>query len=213
LRFLDRAAVAPPACLSKHAAARAAWRDLATDPADYASLCDRLDSLQGGRCAYCDDLLSEARNKRHVDHFVQRRNEPQQTFTWSNLFRSCTQTQHCAKAKDATKTHYAQGDLLKPDVDDAHRFLRFGVDGTVYPRSGLPTTDAHKASETIRVFALDCKRLQGIRAMHLKPLRAELEEIERAGLPDADVQVLFADLLQQWKHGRFESAVRDLLGD
>lgn len=91
---------------------------------------------------------------RHIEHFRQRRSYPQGTFDWSNLFGSCDRAGTCGKAKDQCPA-YSPEILIKPDIDDPDAFLVFAPGGTVKPRVGLSAGDHLRASETIRILALD----------------------------------------------------------
>ncbi|WP_412071382.1 retron system putative HNH endonuclease [Pseudomonas sp. FEN] len=108
--------------------------------------------MQGPRCAYCEGPMVEG--NRHIEHFRQRRSYPQGTFDWSNLFGSCDRAGTCGKAKDHCGA-YPPEILIKPDIEDPDAFLVFTPSGTVEPRAGLSAGDHLRASETIRILALD----------------------------------------------------------
>lgn len=91
---------------------------------------------------------------RHIEHFRQRRIHPQGTFDWSNLFGSCNRAGTCGTAKDQCAA-YPPETLIKPDIEDPEVFLVFTPGGAVKPRTGLNRGDHLRASETIRILALD----------------------------------------------------------
>lgn len=214
MRLLDRAAVTPPACLQNYRHGRDPWSALATNHDDYAEVCRRLDEMQGPRCAYCEsDLLRES-GRPHVEHFVQRGRRPELTFEWSNLFRSCSHPEHCGKFKDSGAGAYAPQDLLKPDTDDGRVFLRFYSDGAVRPREGLDGASLRRASETIRVLALDCGRLRGMRRSHLDVIVQELDRVaEVAGeLSEEELTEELERIEAAYRDVPYRSAIKDLLG-
>ena len=212
MRFLDRTAVAAPACLGRYHHGRDRWSDLATTEADYQEVRDRLDELQRLRCAYCESDLSRESTRPHVEHFERRSRARQKTFDWGNLFRSCTHPEQCGKFKDERAGAFVVGDILKPDQDDPRRYLFFATDGKVHPRTGLSPAERHRADETIRVFALNCGRLRGCRRVKLKPIVAELLMATDAGFPDEDVVAYIRLVAADHENDAYSSAIRDALG-
>lgn len=211
MRLLDRAAVAPPACLRNYRHGRDKWSALATNSEDYAEVCRCLEQMQGPRCAYCEsDLLRES-GRPHVEHFVQRGRRPELTFEWSNLFRSCTHPEHCGKFKDHEAGTYAPQDVVKPDTDDGHAFLRFYANGTVRPREGLSSWELRRASETIRVLALDCGRLRGMRRSYLDLIVQELARVLDAELSEEELTEKVGEIESAYRDLPYTSAIQDLL--
>jgi uncharacterized protein (TIGR02646 family) len=113
---------------------------------------DKLDAMQGQRCAYCEAALFDG--DRHIEHFRQRSRYPQGTYDWDNLFGSCNRHNTCGKHKDQCGP-YQYTDLIKPDREDPQAFLVFSPDGSVHPRAHLNALDRHRATETIRIFNLN----------------------------------------------------------
>lgn len=211
MRLLNRAAVAPPACLGKYQPGRDQWSALATNEVDYAEVCRCLENLQGPRCAYCEsDLLRES-GRPHVEHFVQRKRRPELSFEWPNLFRSCSHPEHCGKFKDLRAGEYSATDLLKPDLDDGHAFLRFYADGTVRPRQGLSEPELGRAAETIRVLALDCGRLRGLRKSHLATIVHEANRAFEEAVSDEDLAERIEAIAFAYHDYPYFSAVLDVL--
>ncbi len=212
MKRLDRSTAAAPPCLTRYRHGRDEWSALATTRADYDEVVNRLEALQGKRCAYCESDLSRESGRPHVEHFRQRARAPELTFVWGNLFRSCTHAGHCGKHKDAVASSYLPGDLIKPDEDEPRRFLKFLSDGSVEPRVELPPLEGQRASETIRVFALDCARLRGARRAHLAGPWTVIQQAMAAGFSDGDFEAFLRSEATSWSGSPFSSAILDVFG-
>lgn len=122
-----------------------------------------LHAMQGNLCAYCEaDIFGSnpalKKKPRRIEHFASRENCPEHTYSWENLFGSCTRIASCDKYKDRVGAEpYDWKDLIKPDVDDPDQFLLFVADGSIIPRPDLSPADQHRAKETLRVFNLDAE--------------------------------------------------------
>ena len=121
-------------------------------PQERAQIWDKLNAMQGHRCAYCEVAIFEG--KRHIEHFRQRSRYPQGTFDWNNLFGSCDRDGVCGRYKDECGI-YPHMNLIKPDVDDPDEFLVFDPQGGIHPKAGLTADMLHRAKETIRILNLD----------------------------------------------------------
>lgn len=143
---------AAPACLDRYQHGRDNWGDLSGK--DKAEIWQKLEAMQGKRCAYCEIAIIEGH--RHIEHFIQKGRDPRVTFQWSNIFGSCNRNESCGRHKDSCGTYNA-ADLLKTDVDDSDDFLVFVSDGTIVPRVGLDAAQRRRAKETLRVFNLDAQ--------------------------------------------------------
>lgn len=139
-----------PACLSRYRHGANNWNDLTAD--DKKELWQKLDDMQGQRCAYCEGELRA--DKRHIEHFRQKGRDPKVTFLWSNLFGSCNRFENCGKYKDGLPP-YNPADLIKPDDEDPEHFFVFVSDGSVAVRAGLTAAETRRANETIRIFNLN----------------------------------------------------------
>jgi uncharacterized protein (TIGR02646 family) len=212
MRFLDRKGVDAPACLSQYQHGQHDWSALATNSTHYQDVCTALEALQGERCAYCECDLSKESVNPHVEHFFQRSRFPGQTFSWGNLFRSCTHRDRCGKLKDENAGNYEDAHLIKPDVTDPHGLLHFATDGRVRARLGLSDGDRRRATETIRVFGLDCGSLRGTRRQYLKAVISEREQAEAAGFSDAELSAYLQLVAQDYAGQPFSSALLDALG-
>lgn len=197
MRRLDRPPEAP-LCLKRYRYGRDSWGSTTYEHRQ--SIWGWLEHMQGKRCAYCEGPTSE--HNRHIEHFRQRRCYPQGTFDWSNLFGSCNRAGTCGKAKDQCATYLPEV-LIKPDIEDPDMFLVFTAGGAVRPRAGLSAGDHLRATETIRILALDGAlnqirrtELSGyIQTMEVFAMYAEecpdeagwIEELEREVLSTADL--------------------------
>lgn len=189
MHWLDRSSVPTPACLTGYDYRTHTWSDLdagckrqvrlalqriqgqqiATDDAD-----DNAEFIVGLRCAYCEGPI---RHGGHLEHFRRKNRShpngyPALTFSWENLFLACDSQEHCGHYKDRPGADpYDADDLIKPDIHNPDDFLYFHSTGQIMVRNTRPgMTDAEKqrASETIRVFNLDCGTLRGARHRVLK---------------------------------------------
>ena len=205
MRKLDRDKV-PPACLVRHKHGVHPWSSLT--PEEKTEIWAKLDSMQHERCAYCEADLSKAR---HIEHFRQRRNYPQGTFEWSNLFGSCDRADSCGRHKDRCGA-YNHVELIKPDIEDPEHFLVFTATGTVHARANLSDASRRKAEETIRVMNLNGTLKQIRRTL----LRRYLETAETfaamaAELGDAAVLPYLQEELRSTSSQPYATAIRHLL--
>lgn len=142
----------PPLGLRRYRHGQDTWNATCPTQDERQDIWRSLNLMQGSRCAYCEGPIGE--ENRHIEHFRQRRSYPQGTFDWSNLFGSCNRSGTCGKAKDQCGT-YPPEVLIKPDIEDPDALLVFTPGGAVQPRADLSAGDRHRASETIRILALD----------------------------------------------------------
>ena len=142
----------PPAGLSNYRPGQHTWGDGTPTQQERQGIWDKLNDMQDHRCAYCEGPISEGH--RHIEHFRQRSRYPQGTFAWGNLFGSCNRKGTCGDHKDKCGV-YSHADLIKPDVEDPEQFLVFDAFGGIAPRSCLQPQEHHRASESIRILALD----------------------------------------------------------
>lgn len=140
----------PPSGLQRLKQGVNSWSDVTPELRD--SIWERLNAMQGHRCAYCEATLRTT--KRHIDHFKQRRSYPQGTFEWGNLFGSCNRASSCGYGKDRSGAYLAN-DLIKPDEDNPEAYLLFLPSGVVHSRAGLNSRDSRRAEETIRILGLN----------------------------------------------------------
>jgi uncharacterized protein (TIGR02646 family) len=207
MRFLDRRRVSAPACLARYQTKpTATWKNLIDSPKDHEEVRAALIEMQGPRCAYCDCDLSKNAKRAHVEHFVQRHRRRSHVFDWSNLFLSCSCEDCCGKHKDKHVGSYADEDLVKPDDVEPRDFIRFTSDGRVWSKNGC-----RQGRETIRVFALDCGRLRGMRKSYLAAIVAQLNDFLRAGLAPGELLPLKERLALQYERHPFRSAILDVL--
>lgn len=189
---LDRSSVPAPVCLTGYDYRIQTWANLdqgckrqvrlalqriqgqqiATNDAD-----DEAFFIFGLRCAYCEGAI---RHGGHLEHFRRKNRKradgyPELTFVWENLFLACDSQEHCGHYKDRPRAEaYDPDDLIKPDIHAPDTFLYFHSTGAVMvrsTRSDMTDEERRRASETIRVFNLDCGPLQGARFRAIKTYR------------------------------------------
>lgn len=173
---LERADVNAPACLAEYDYQTQKW-------ADFGGNCKKqlrfaLFQMQGIpgitvenaaeyglRCAYCEGGIY---NEGHIEHFRRKNPKlgfPELTFEWSNFFLACRANTHCGHFKDRRSAPPYNPDLLvKPDEHNPEHYLYFHSSGEVRAQANLNEEDKKRATETIRVFGLDNKVLEGARA-------------------------------------------------
>jgi uncharacterized protein (TIGR02646 family) len=181
---LDRAAVPRPACLDDYDYLFNKWDALDKQHKKFVRLSlqkmqgqqvvmveadDEAEVVLGLRCAYCECQMFYGG---HIEHF-RRKNKahyPELTFEWTNLFLACVSTENCGHYKDRDGAVYDPDELIKPDFHDPDDYLYYHSSGEVRVRHRNTTSaaDCRRGEETIRVFHLDCGRLQGARHRALK---------------------------------------------
>lgn len=211
MRYLDRAGVPAPDCLSRFDHTGDTWATVTR--ADKEEIRRQLGILQNNNCAYCECDIRKESSTPHIEHFEQRSRVPGKTFRWDNLFWSCSHKECCGKHKDRVVRTYKQpGVVLKPDHDHPRHYLYFGSNGEVGPRKGLNASDEHRARETIRVFALDDGRLVEMRKAYCAGPRGILEEALQAGLTPEEMAEYLQENLSFYANQPFSSAALDTLG-
>lgn len=188
-------AEAPPSCLSRFRHGLNHWEEVSG--ADRKAIWEKLDDMQQGRCAYCENAFSfkKSRYVAHIEHFRQQGRFPQGTFDWSNLFGSCERQDSCGKYKDKCGA-YNPADLIKPDVEDPEVFFVFVVDGSIAIRQGLSENQQHRAKQTLRIFNLDAKygALRQMRESMVSGYKQTAEELWALAIEYPDE---YPELLQQ----------------
>lgn len=94
-----------------------------------------------------------------IEHYISRKAAPGRAFQWANLF---PVRQICNGSKGHADH---QGRLLKPDDEDPELFFWIGPEGDVAPHPGLNAAEASRATETIRLCALNRGGLREDRLM------------------------------------------------
>ncbi len=228
MHFLDRSTVAAPDCLFNWNYEEKNWDDFTRagaackkqlrlalqrllsqqvidDNAD-----DEVEYLLGLRCAYCEGRIYHGG---HIEHF-RRKNPnhfPERTFEWTNLFLVCGSQDHCGHYKDRpVAPAYNPNELIKPDEHNPDHYLYFHSSGQVRVRNGDGMTDAdrRRGAETIRVFHLDCRRLEGARhkALKLDSNTGILEAL--MGFAENDRNVFIGEEIEATKWEPFWTTIR-----
>jgi uncharacterized protein (TIGR02646 family) len=224
---LDRAAVIAPACLAEYDHQTQTWNDFGGDCKK--QLRSALVQLQGipdittadaaeygVRCAYCEGAI---RHEGHIEHF-RRKNPmhpngyPELTFEWSNFFLACGSDSHCGHYKDRRSAPLYDPDLLiKPDEHDPEHYLYFHSSGEVRARSTLGDEEKKRATETIRVFGLHNKALEGARANAVRSYRKmkgdDFEEL--ASWSEADRNEYFQNEIEATCWQPYATSIRQFL--
>jgi uncharacterized protein (TIGR02646 family) len=209
---LIRPAIAPT-CLSHYRHGNNQWSDIL--PVEKTEIWKKLDEMQQGRCAYCENTLDKRNNRyvAHIEHFRQRDRFPQGTFSWANLFGSCERKDSCGKHKD-TCGSYDHESLIKPDVEDPEYFFIFVVDGSIAIRQGLSSAEQRRASETLRVLSLDAE-YGALRQMRYSMVYGYLQTAEYLAEVADEFPEEYPELLQQEldaiEHFPFVTAIKHIL--
>jgi len=209
VRQLDRAAVNAPGCLANYQHGMHNWDNLSAQ--DRAEIRQRLEQMQGRRCAYCEGSLDVLGH--HIEHFRRKHaaHFPQLTFVWANLYLSCDQQDSCGHYKDHGAGPYNVNDLVDPCVNNPDVFFRFRSDGTISVRSGLQGQEQHRAQETLRVFNLN-PQFGRLRAMRRAALAGYIAMIDdAAGFTADELRELFSEELAQASCQPFSTAIRHVL--
>lgn len=211
---LDRNAVPRPTCLDPSTTAGRRYRDLRGPEKE--EIRAALIKIQQQRCAYCERRLADDPDDGHIEHFRNQAGHQHLELEWNNLFWSCNDEKTCGKHKDrcdratGVRARFDPNDLIEPCADDPDDYLMFVVDGTVQPRDGLPSAQAHRASETLRVFQLaESPLLRRSRHDAVKPYIAALDALSRIS-PEALYQFVVEELARL-PGAAFETPVRQFL--
>jgi len=207
VKRLDRSAVPAPACLGNYTHGEHNWSDVAS--ADRVQIRAHLEQMQGRHCAYCEGPLDVLGH--HIEHFRRKHLFQQLTFSWSNLYWSCDQTDSCGHYKDHGAGVYNVDELIDPCIDDPDRFFRFRSDGTITVRSNLQVMDQHRANETLRVFNLHPRwgRLRNMRKAAIAGYVSLADP--QLGFSASELREFFSDELALAATQPFYTAVRHVL--
>ena len=197
-----------PSCLDRHNHTSGNdWKKVSRE--DKTEIWKALNAMQFDRCAYCESKIIDP--KKHIEHFFPRGGFPKLTFTWSNIFGSCDNQDHCGKYKDNGPhgKYYVPTDLIKPDEEESGELLLFVVDGTVAPRHNLSLDEQRRGEETIRVFNLNAASLKNQRRQavqgYLKLAEGQSE------LSEADWKEYISDELRAVTLHAFVTAIQHTL--
>lgn len=201
-----------PACLGRYQHGQHQWGMQSPTYAERTEIWEKLNAMQGNRCAYCEADISEGR--RHIEHFRQRRCHSQGTFDWSNLFGSCERKGTCGDHKDNCGA-YDHTVLIKPDQENPDDFFVFTPDGNVSPRADLTPGQHHRATQTIRIFNLNgpVGALRQIRQREVAGYVQTAEEFAAmsASFPEHEWLPLLEEELANTAHLPFSTAIRHTL--
>ena len=201
-----------PACLGAYRHGVHQWCGSSPTSTERQEIWSDLDTMQAGRCAYCENELKDG--DKHIEHFRQRSRHPPGTFDWSNLFGSCNRPESCGKHKDTCGT-YDHRHLIKPDTDDPEDYFAFVSDGTIAVRSGLNSAAQQRARETLRVFNLDAQHgaLRHMRRAAAAGYLQTAQEFQQfaAEFDEAEWRPLLDQELASISHLPFVTAIRHAL--
>lgn len=164
-------------------------------------------------CAYCESALFEERGQRpHIEHFAARKHQPDLTFSWENLFLSCTDDHHCGRYKDRPGSRYLAEDLIKPDQDAPEEYFSFHQSGKIQPRPGLNDRQQRRAQKTIDILGLNCPSLRERRKRVIQaflPGDEDLEVLEKYS--QAELRIHHSDELDEAVKHPYFTAVKTVL--
>lgn len=134
-----------------------------------------LEEMQGGRCAYCE---SPTHGGGHIEHFCRRRDFPELTFEWSNLFLSCDSPDCCGHYKDRLRgAAYDPASIVKPDEEDPDVVLYFHSSGEARPRSLSTPEEQQRARTTIDTLNLNVGHLRHARERAVRSYQRRASDI------------------------------------
>lgn len=200
---------AAPACLSNYQHGRDNWNAVTFE--DKQEIWEKLNEMQHQHCAYCEGSLRT--DKRHIEHFRQKRQDSKVTFLWTNLFGSCNRPDNCGKFKDELPP-YDIADLIKPDEEDPEHFFLFVSDGSVAVREGLNALDKRRAMETIRIFNLNGalrERRRTAIAGYIDQAREVREMVASGDFTIAEGKAFLKDELVATANQPFATAIKHIL--
>lgn len=128
-------------------------------------------SEQEGLSAYTELYILEANNL-HIDHYIKRAIDQNQTFVWDNLLVDIHDSNFGADYKDKCMTILAQyNEILNPVTDNAENYFNYALSGQIEPVSSLSEVDKAKAEKTIEVFNLQHNALVSRRKELIKNIQ------------------------------------------
>ena len=206
MRKLNRDQTNVPECLAQFHFGEHTWDDVGACKGEIHACLER---MQGRWCAFCEGSLDSL--GAHIEHFRRRRDFPQFTFSWRNLYWSCDKHDSCGHYKDHAAGNYDVDALIDPCVDDPDVFFHFRSNGTISIRNGLHESDRRRAEETLRVFGLDAQwgRLRLERENCIKKYRFFVEGL--AGYTPSEVQELLTAILAAAEAEPYFTAIRHVL--
>ena len=166
------------------------WKDfIGTD--DHAKLADALYERQDCYCAYCEIHLKD-QSAGHIEHLERRRDNPQRTFDWTNLFYSCNKSDSCGKHKDDDKKRirFNPAAIIDPSEENPLDFFVYTANGRIVARD---ESGRDREEETIHVFNLNNPQLQRMRGRAAEVVSYVLESVSDEADKDAFVQSLRKD--------------------
>ena len=178
---------------------------------------EKLLSLQGDCCAYCERVVGREKDDGHIEHLWRQKDYPSFEVKWFNLFWSCVDPKTCGKAKDArldtikdeAKRRVTNERVLAPDRDNVDQFLQFAEDGWVRPRPSDSDPDAVRAATTLELFNLNYPSLVTARRNAVKPIASALAMLQTL---DAAMMVEFAQRQRdELAHTTHASPIRQFL--
>lgn len=178
-----------PKCLERLQRSASSWTDVS--PAQKDEIWEKIEEMQGRLCAYCESELGH--KNRHLEHFYPQSKQPDWRFEWSNIFGSCSSSDHCGNYKDAPKSPpYNAALLIKPDEDDAEYYFRCFEDGQLIPCATLTPDERARAESTLTAFNLNHHTLTTRRRYHYKLRDQNFLSQLHAWLSDATTTEEFA---------------------
>lgn len=201
-----------PACLGRYQHGQHNWGMQSPTPVERAEIWEKLNAMQGSRCAYCEVTIAPANS--HIEHFRQRSRYQQGTFDWINLFGSCNRKGTCGDHKDKCGG-YDHTVLIKPDEENPDDFLVFTPDGNVGPKADLTEKQRHRATETIRIFNLNGPE-GALRQIRQREVAGYVQTAEAfadmaASFPEHEWLPLLEEELANTVHLPFATAIRHTL--
>lgn len=201
-----------PAGLGRYQHGQDKWGMQSPTPVERTEIWEKLNAMQGSRCAYCEVTIAPASS--HIEHFRQRSRYPQGTFDWSNLFGSCKRKGTCGDHKD-TCGGYDHAALIKPDEENPDDFLVFTPNGNVSPRADLTGEQRHRATETIRIFNLNGPE-GALRQIRQREVAGYVQTAEAfadmaTAFPEHEWMPLLQEELANTLHLPFATAIRHTL--
>lgn len=114
-------------------------------------------------CVYCEKTLHD--DEGHIEHIKSKGLNPNLTFVYDNLSRSCDGSGHCG--------HHKKRQILpiEPRTGCNRYFILQALDGKLSPAPGLQRTDTQNAAETLRILGLNTPGLARRRKSFIDSIR------------------------------------------
>ena len=189
MRYFQRQALDPAIQSELNAKTRKDWKKLTKDQRK--EIVKQLIASQKALCCYCETKISSEEDEHHIEHFVERHDDKDKIFDYTNMLLSCQGSTNQVKNPSETleeailrKSNISCGHgkekgrhkddkidknlLLNPTNNIAPLFSY--VDGISEPSPKCTALQVQQVKYTVSRLKLDAKRLENARINEIKAI-------------------------------------------